>query len=509
MSIVSAKLNDFRPIIQNGIITPLQFGATGDGRTDDSQAFLKAIQAAAKNDDKILVIPHGYVFNLVHQTIDFNKFNPAVVMKFDGGVLKNAKFVGNRTRILAPRIKIFENIILSGTFSSLSDYAYPEWVGGFPYDNTIDLVDALRQLDSVFFDIQLSNGEYFTKKGKYEVRGLTGISVGTTHVIMETDQSNTFLFSMGKISGSVKDRDFHSRYIRNLSLHITSTSRSQKLRGNRGIIIGATHRPVIENVRLVQSRDYQRFEKFELQSFLVSQKKVDDANVNIEFKGDSELSILNNISSYADVGIMFTQYTDMATVTDYAHDCLALGLATVYFKKEAVQSQNLIFNGTQSWNRGLYGFYSEDSNLWNAFRSNRFENVRIEQLTKEIVDNGKVVSTSIRIGKSNLISNMIFENIILSGASNGIYIGETASGNIYFDKVFLNPDVTIKRAFAFKTKLLPPASNPDEQPFKIHLKNMNLYQDAPSFFENSRYLPKQENKNRFLKNIFLDETIEY
>ncbi|WP_373747946.1 hypothetical protein [Kaistella sp.] len=485
----------------------IDFGAVGDGTTDDSGAFIKAITAVSKSSSKTLLIPGNFIFNLSNKTIDFAKHSNNIILQFNGGILINGNLVGSRTRVNAQRIKIFENIILSGTFTSVTGYAYPEWFGAFPFDNRLNLVDALRKLDPVFFDIQLGAGDYFTQDGEYLAKGLSGIAMGKSNIIWETDKSNTYLFSLGMVGGQLKNRTFDYNYIKNLTLFITKKSRETKLKGNTGIIIGASHKPFIENVNVKQSLDYQRFNRSDLQEFISDEKKLNDANVGIEFKGDSELSILNNITTYADVGILFSQYTDMASVTNYINDCGPYGLANVYFTKHAVQSQSILFNGTQSWNRGLYGFYSEDSNLWNTFRNNRFENIRIEQLTAEIVKNKKVVSTSIRIGKSNLIANLIFENIILSGASNGIFVGETASGNIFFDKVFLYPDITIKRDFAIKTKMVPPRKSPDETPFNIHLKNIDLYRDSPSIFENSQNSALQRNTSQ--QNKFSDLIIAY
>ncbi|MGK6342936.1 hypothetical protein ACMGDK_11895 [Chryseobacterium sp. DT-3] len=484
----------------------LDFGAIGDGKKDDSQALLKALEVIAKTPSRKLIIPDGYLFNFSGKNIDFTKYSKGIILEFSGGIIMNATLTGNQTKILADRIKLFDNVTLAGTFTSLSDYAYPEWMGIFPNDNNIDLADGINKLSSVFFDISLGTGDYYTRKGEIAINGLKGTSMAGTRVVMETDKSNTYLFSLGKIGGTVKERTYNYNYIRDVNLFITKKSNSSILKGNRGIIIGAVHKPLIENVRIQQSFNYQMFVKSDLYDFLKNENKVQDANVGIDFHGDSEVSRLSNVFTISDIGIMFSQYTDFVNVTDFMNWCGPYGLANVYFKKEAVQSQNLLFTGSQSWNQGLYGLYSEDSNLWNAFRNNKFENLRIEQLTSEVTQNGKVVSTSIRIGRSNLIANMMFENIILSGASNGIYIGETTSGDLFFDKVILYADITIKRGFAFKTKFLKPSTSPHETPFRIHLKNVDLYRDAETYFENSSFL-KQSKQAVPTNNRFTEETI--
>lgn len=501
-----AKLSLEQTVAPDEKLRLTDFGAKGDGKTDDSGSLLKAISYVEKTSSKILIVPANYVFNLGGKTIDFSN-TYGIILKFEGGILLNGGLRGNRTKISAERIKVFEKIILSGTFSSTSDSAYPEWYGIYPDDNRLDIVDALVQLDRVFFDISIGPGNYFTQKGEYNVKGISGVSMAKSRIIMETDKSNTFLFSVGKIGGSVKERTYDYNYIKNVSLFITKKSPHTTLRGNKGIIIGAVHKPVVENVKIQQSEAYQRFTKSDLEEFVQNQKKVAQASVGIEFKGDSELSHLRNIYTLSDIGILFSQYTDIVYCNEFINDSGLFGIASVYVKKEAVKSQNLHFND-QSWNQGLYGFYSEDSDEWSILLNSKFENIRIEQLTSAITKNGEVVSTSIRIGKSNLIANMFFENIILSGASNGIYIGESPSGNIYFEKINLYPDITIKRAFGIRTRLLPPSTSNLETPLQIILKNVDLFRDSESYFEGGKAF---QNKNSAvpIKNKFVDEVISY
>ena len=487
----------------------IDFGAIGDGKADDSAAFIKAIEFISKTPSKTVIIPSNLIFNLNRNSIDFIKFQSGVILKFEGGILINGNLKGFNTKISANRIKIFENINLSGKFNSLSDYAYPEWYGIFPFDNTLDLVDALTKLDPVFFDIMLSSGDYFTNKGEYLVKGLKGTSMASTRIIMETDKSNTYLFRFGKVNGLLKDRTYDYNYIRDMSLYITKKNPKSRLKGNMGLIIGAVHKPFVENVKIVQAENYQRFTKTDLEQFNKSEKKISEANVGIEFRGDSELVHLANIYTLADIGILFSKYTDITYVNEYINDCGSFGIASVYVRKEAIKSQNLLFTGTQSWNQGLYGFYSEDSNEWAVLLNNKFENVRIEQLTKELQLDGKVVSTSIRIGKSNMIANPMFNNIILSGSSNGIYIGETPSGNVYFNNINLYPDITVKRQYAIKAKLLPPSKSEYETPLQIHLKNTDLYRDAESIFENSKSIINKSNNVDIPKNKFEDTVISY
>lgn len=103
--------------------TPLDFGAKGDGKNDDSQALIKALEFISKTNSKQLLIPNDYVFNLGSRTIDFRTISSGIILDFDGGYLKNGALIGYNTKIKAERIKIFENIKLSEVFLSVNDYA--------------------------------------------------------------------------------------------------------------------------------------------------------------------------------------------------------------------------------------------------------------------------------------------------------------------------------------------------------------------------------------------------
>jgi len=252
------------------------------------------------------------------------------VLQFEGGILVNGNIRGNRTRIKADRIKIFENINLTGSFHSTTGFAYPEWYGIFPYNNTLDIVDGLEKLDDVFFDISIGPGDYFTKKGEYSVKGIAGTSMATSRIIMETEKSNTFLFFMGKIGGTLKDRSYTYNYIKDLTLFITSKTGANKLRGNKGIIIGAVHKPYIENVKVQQSESYQRFTQTDLEQFVKNGNKLNDANIGIDFNGDSELTHLRNVFTLADVGIVFSKYTDIVYADEYINVCGLYGIANIY-----------------------------------------------------------------------------------------------------------------------------------------------------------------------------------
>ncbi|WP_300672954.1 hypothetical protein [Soonwooa sp.] len=488
-------------------ISPIDFGAKGDGISDDSQAFLKAMQTASQSLSKSIYIPDGYIFNLANKTIDFN-LNPNIILNFQGGQLLNAKLIGQQTKINAERIKIFENIVLSGSFISTSDYAYPEWFGVFPYNINVDLVDALQKLEPVFYDISLGVGDYYTKKGEYMVKGLKGTSMAKTRVIMETDRSNTYIFSLGKVGGILKERNYDYNYIKDVTL-VMSTPGKVRLKGNRGLIVGAAHKPIIENVKIFLFGDKLQFSKQDLEQFLANPNKMKEANVGVEFNGDSEVTTINNLFTLSDVGILFSSFCDFVTVRDYMNWSGTYGLATVYYKSVALPSQNILFTGGQSWCQGLYGLYAENSTTYNSFANAKFENIRIEQLVSDIRKQNKLQGANIWIGENETISNLQFQNVMFAGVSNGLHIGNTTYGRVFLENIITWGDPKISKDFALDLNFkIPDAS------LLIFLKNVSLPPDVNSNFNNGKiiyngYIQQNvhEEKNLFPDNLIMGQGI--
>lgn len=478
----------------------LDFGAIGDGIANDFPAVIKAIDFISKTKNKILIIPDNYIFNINGQTLNL----PDIVIDFQGGILTNGFINGNKTKIDARRIKILDKIKLSGVFIPLSGYAYPEWFGGFPNDKSIDVVDALKSLDPVFSDIELGIGEYFTKTGEYQVKGLKGVSMASSKILLETDKSNTFALSMGKIGGIYKDRNYDYNYIKDITI-LFSSKNAKRLKGNRGIIIGAVHKPLIENVKIYQYNDYQTFSKQDLETFYNNNQKVNEANIGVEFNGDSEVSTIKNLFTLGDIGIMFSKSTDFSTISDFMSWNAKYGIASVYYKSDATESSNILFTGSQSWNQGLYGLYTETSASHNSFTNTKFENIRIEQLETNLIKNNELKGANIWINSGNEnISNLQFSNIMLSGTSNGIYIGPTTYGKITFENITTWSDAKVKKAFALNT-----THKNQYAPLIIYLKNVSLYPDTKSIFNNANLLYNGRFQEEAFEgaNLFMDNTI--
>lgn len=503
----SNKIKDERLVFQSKQDISLKdYGAVGDGKNDDSQAFQKALEAVSKSKSKILIIPANNNFNLSGNSIDFNQYESGIILKFEGGFFSHGKFSGNYTKISGSRLKILDlTMQLTGTFIPMDDFAYPEWYGIYPNDKQYDLADALRMLNSVFFDISLGIGDYYTKKGEISVKGLTGVSMEKTKVYYETEKSNTFLLSLGKIGGKLSDRTYDYNYIKNMTLLISGKT-GVRQKGNRGIIVGAVHKPLLENVKIFQYSDYQQLGKKDLDQFVSGSDKISDVNVGIEFRGDSELTTINNLYTLSDVGILFSEFTDFVTVRDYTHNSGLFGLATVYYRSTALPSQNILFTGAQSWNQGLYGFYAEKSNTTASFANVKLENVRIEQLTSNIRLNNKLEGANIWLSGNEIISNLQLHNIMLAGTANGIHIGPTAYGRLSLRDIITWSDKNIVKDFALDVNFSPNSS------LIVFLNNVSLGPDAKSNFEKgnlmSSYFKKEdtyEGQNLYMNDVIIAE----
>lgn len=486
----------------------IDFGAVGDGKTDDSNAFLKAVEVVSKTRNKSLVIPGNYIFNLNHKKIDFEKYGSDILLEFQGGILANANLRGLRTRIKADREKIFDNITLSGKFVSVTDYAYPEWYGAFPDDFRVDLVDALQKLNPVFADISLGSGDYYTRKGEFMVQGLKGVSMAKSRVFLNTEKSNTFVFSLGKVGGSLQERNYDYNYIRDLTIVIQS-QKNIRIKGNRGIIVGAAHKPLIENVRIKIDSNGLKLSKTDLQQFVSNINKMEEANVGLEFNGDSEVTTVSNFFTMSDIGILFSTFCDFVTIRDYMSWTGQYGLASVYYRSKALKSQNVLFTGAQSWCQGLFGLYTENTTDFNSFPNVRFENLRIEQLVSDVTSNNKLQGANIWIGENDHIANLQFENIMFGGTSNGLHIGSTNHGRVSLENIVTWTDPKIKKSFALDINY-----KTENSPMLVFFKNVSLMSDVESYINNANlinnsYTQKNvyDEKNRFSDNTIVGKNI--
>ena len=462
-------------------VTPMDFVAKGDGKSDDSKAFMSALNYAAKNNLSTVYLNGEYVYNLNNSVIDIPS---RLVLKFDGAIVKNGKLKGYNTSILADPVKIFDNIELMGNYIEGGN-VFVEWFGTFPNDiHSVDLKTSLEKLNTVYFNIKLNSGIYYTKEGNISLKGIKGVSQNKTFIEFNTNESDKHLFHIGKVGGTVAERTYESNTLESVALVLSSSKRTIS---NTLLIVGASHKSIIRDVKFVMNAPYTSITASELSQMALNEKLIDMANVAIAFDGSSELTILENIFTLSDIGIKFSTNTDFVNIRNYTSWNGNNGFATVYFKDTT--SSNILFDGNQSWSQGLYGVYAADETGYNSFVNVKFENLRIEQLNESIKKNEKVLATSFRFGDYTHIPNLIFSNVMLGGTGNGFRFGKVKDGRISIRDTEVFYDKNIMRNLAFGIEFLPEAT------LKVEFSSTQLPQDLPIEIKNGKVV-SDENGNR-------------
>ena len=425
-------------------------------------------------------------FLIVSTEIDLKGNRVEVVkktLKFErGGLIKNGILSGNDAYLDAGRFEIFDydSLSLTGGFTCITGWSYPEWWGLKCNDSNYDLADYVAKLNENFVSISLNSGYYYTKKGEMSIKNLKGVSKRSTFIDFNPQKNNTYLFTLGKPSGLVAERDFDWRTIEDLYIHINPSVRRH---GITGIIVGAIHKPGISNIIINANSENAILTTQEQDAFVDNPKTgVLKANIGVEFRGDSELTNISNLFTLCDIGIKFTEFTDFVQVYDYMNWAKPNGICAVYIAESAVRSQNITFAGMQSYNEGLYGLYVEDSQQWATLRNFLMQGARVEQLNGNVVRNGKTIAYSYRIGASKMIMGAYFLNCYTAGSGNLFYIGETSRGSVTIDSLGsqIHPDFPLECSLNFTF------GNEDVKDFKIYLKDVNIYDSKPNIFNNAR-----------------------
>lgn len=467
----------------NSVINLLDFGAKGDGISDDSQAFISALNYASKNDIQLIEIKGDYVFNLKQKTIDIPG---RLTLKFIGGILKNGKLIGNNTSIVAEPVRIFDDITLAGTFIDNAS-AYVEWYGTFPNDiNSVDLKHSLQKLNAVFFNIKLNSGIYYTKIGNIHLKGIKGASQNKTFIELNTNESNTLLFHIGKVGGTVAERTYESNSLESVGLVLSS---SKKVFGNALLVVGASHKSQIRDVKFIMNSNNTSNTHSELMKMTQNESLIDKANVAIVFDGSSELTNFDNIFTLSDIGIKFNKNADFVNINNYTSWNGNNGFSTVYFKDTT--SSNIIFSGNQSWSQGVYGVYARNATGYNNFVNVKFENLRIEQLNPNIKDNDKVIATSFRFGDYIHLPNLNFTNVMLAGTANGFRFGKVKDGRITIRETEVFYDKTINREYALAIEFQESSS------LKLELFSAQLPQDITMKIQNGKIISDEKGDRNY------------
>lgn len=437
----------YKRVFENEI-NVLWFKAALNGVVGDFEALHIAHAFASKTNHKTLLFPESCDLDLNGHV---QGFSGGIILKFDGGTIKNAILSGDQTVVQAPPYYIFPGTTLVDRWKSSSGFAYPEWFGTIPYDKeSVDLKDSVEKL-KVFWNIKFNDGVYHSKKGEIPVLNFEGIAKGRTtiEICLDTTTENVkYGLCLGEYEGLETKRGYNN-VLKNIGI---ITSSKVRKRNYSGVVIGNTHCGKIENVVINNSHVSMSMSKDDLLSVLIDvENRYKEANIGLEFRGCSELSMVNDLETLSDVGIGFntvlhekqTQGVDFPSIFNLGSACGDFGLANVFFGDTNVY--NLTMDGIQSWNQGMYGLYACKSKInqiddkktnWRSFMHCSINNVRIEQLTEKIMDSeGKILSTSIYIDEQKFIDNFIFTNIRVAGNSNGIYLGNAGYGYIEFNNI--------------------------------------------------------------------------
>lgn len=476
-------------ILKKYIIDLKDFGAIGDGVSDDSKAFINALDYAKTNNLQLITLKGNFIYNLNNSKIQLPN---RVILKFEGSILKNAELVGNNTIIAADPLKIFENIILSGNYQN-TEHTYVEWFGTFPNDSSsLDFKKSLEALNQVYFSVFLNEGIYYTDIGNIELKGIKGISPDQTFIEFRSNSNDKHLFHIGKVGGNVQDRTYQNNFLKSLSLVLTSNTK--KIYNNALLIVGACHQAKIDEVKFIANSNNTSLTKEELVQ-ISKNSRAKFANMAINFDGASELISFNNIFTLSDIGVKFSKNTDFVNIANLSCWNGKNGFASIYFADTTIS--NVLFSGNQSWSQGLYGLFAENGTGYNNFINVKIENVRIEQLNTEVKVQEKVVATSFWFGDSTHIPNLILHNIMLAGTANGIRFGNLQDGNISLSNISNFYDRNVPRQFAFEAQIKEGGN------IQISLNQTQFPEDLPINILNSNFNKEVVIKNNFSKEIII------
>ncbi|SIT07613.1 hypothetical protein SAMN05421786_10510 [Chryseobacterium ureilyticum] len=441
------------------------FGAKGNDPVADSSAFEKAINFCKTSEHKILLIPEGYTFDLNDKTFDIGE----ITLRFTGGIIKNATLIGNGPSIYSPTswidagcYQIFENITLTNNWASTNGTVWADWYGSIADDyNSVDLKTSIDALNKVFQIVTLNEGKYYSNECNIKVNSLIGQGIHKTIIDFRPRKNGDYGLLIGNKGGDTSQRTEYN-VVSNLVVGIGSQTKD--LKGTAGIVLGATHKPLIENVKIQNSADFESADT--LIDFNANiESKHQDLNCALLIDGLGELATINNLITSSQVGVLYKTSFDFINFNNYTHWGYDFGFCTVFVGSQS--GSNITFTGSQSWAKGLYGFYALPSNEEANFTNWVIENLRIEQLsTFEDSDTGKYIGASFYIGDQMWLNNFIIRNTMLAGTSNGIILNNTKTGFIELDNIKQLHDQHVKTAL--QVEFLPVSIS------CVNLKNVQI-----------------------------------
>ena len=139
------RISALETMLQNAELANVKdYGAVGDGITDDTNAFNLAI-----NTGYPVLIPQG-----VYKVSDVDFTN---TVYFIGGVIKGGNVQFNK-EFIASRTKIFDNCVVKNNTNTVG---YPEWFGAVPNNADIDNSEFINTALKSFASVSLGNGDYY------------------------------------------------------------------------------------------------------------------------------------------------------------------------------------------------------------------------------------------------------------------------------------------------------------------------------------------------------------
>lgn len=275
---------------------------------------------------------------------------------------------------------------------------------------------------------------------------------------------------IGNKGGDTNERTDYNK-ISNLSINLGNETK--QLKGTAGIVLGSAHKPIIENVRI------ENTEKFESEDKLIefnadAANKYPDLNCALLIDGLGELATINNLVTMSQVGILYKTSFDFINFNNYSHWGNDHGFCTVFIGTQS--GSNTTFTGSQSWSKGLYGFYALPANTEANFTNWLIENLRIEQLnTLEDPETGKYIGASFYFGDQMWVNNFIIRNTMLAGTSNGVILNNLRTGFVELDNIKQFHDEHIKTPL--QVKFLPLSVS------CVSLKNVQIDEKGLKAFE--------------------------
>jgi len=430
------------------------FGAIGDGSTDDSQAFINALSFCNSSQYNVLLIPDGYLFNLNGEDINVG----TATLLFEGGILKNANLIGGPHSssacawIDAGCYKIFDlDIIIVGRWDSAQGDIWVDWFGSIANDyHSVDLKHSIEALsnermigvnenneiitEKIFKVLSLNAGTYFSDECNIKISSLRGKGIDVSIVEFKLQNDNDFGFLIGEKSGTSAERT-ENNTLTNFTIYLGSKN-DIYFKGVAGLVIGAVHKPLIENFKITTADHLTPSNKDDLLNFYNDiGNRYNELNCGVLIDGDGELAMIKNLFTYSQVGIYYKSKFDIINCVDYVHWCRPFGFCTIFIENET--GMNSTFTGSQSWNQGLFGLYAMPSISDANFTNWLIENLRIEQLNhcRDSSISKYYIGANIFIGNQNWLNNLIIRNTMMAATSNGIILNKLSTGFIELDNI--------------------------------------------------------------------------